>query len=85
VVLAHPEEVDPELISQHRLVHEVAEDLGVRKRVAIGAGGDIPESIEGEFKRGGHGMSSVGGARSTVAPGIHRRPHLRGVDVNHPH
>ena len=54
VVLAEPDEIDAELIGQHRLVDDIADHLGVRKRRAGGILGDVAELGVGERVLGGH-------------------------------
>ena len=50
VMLAKPDEVDADLVGEHRLLDHVADDLGVRQRLAVGSRRDVAESIESEFE-----------------------------------
>ncbi len=54
-MLADAKSVDAELIGQHRLIHHVADDLGVAQQGAIGAGSHIAESIETKLEICCHG------------------------------
>ena len=49
VVLADADEVDAELVGELGLGDDVAEDLGVRQRAAVGVEGDVAEGVEAEF------------------------------------
>jgi hypothetical protein len=55
VVLADAEEIDAELVGQHRLLDDVAQHLGVLQQHAVGAAGDVAEGIDAEFERSCHG------------------------------
>jgi hypothetical protein len=45
VMLAKADEVESELVCEHRLVDDVAEDLGVGKRLTVRVGGEIAEGV----------------------------------------
>ena len=51
MVLAEADEVDPDLIGQRALRHDVAQDLRVRQRPALAVNGDISECIKTQFDR----------------------------------
>ena len=59
VVLADAEEVDAQLVGQHGLVDDVADDLRLRQRAPVGVAGDVAERIEAEFERLCHGVLIV--------------------------
>ena len=44
-MLAKADEVESELVCEHRLVDDVAEDLGVGKRLTVRVGGEIAEGV----------------------------------------
>lgn len=52
VMLADTDEVDADLIGQHRLVDEIPNDFGGVQRRAIRSAGDVAESVETEFDNG---------------------------------
>ena len=51
MVFANAEGINADLVGEDALVNDVADDLRVGEGVVIGAGGDIAESIQSEFKR----------------------------------
>lgn len=54
VMLAEADEVEAELVGEHRLVDDVADHLCVRKHRAGGVPGDVAKSVQSEFERCGH-------------------------------
>ena len=52
VVFADAEEVEAEVVGQHRLVDHVADHLCLAQAVAVGVDGDVTEGVEAEFDRG---------------------------------
>ena len=48
-MLADAERVDADLVGQHALFDDVADDLGMRVRLPVRAGGDVAERIQTEF------------------------------------
>ena len=50
MVLADAEEVQADLVGQHTLLDDVADDLGVRRRGAVARRGDVSESVHPEFQ-----------------------------------
>ena len=50
MVLANAEGIHAECIGQHRLIDQVADDLGVGLQAAVAANGDIAERVESELK-----------------------------------
>ena len=67
-MFADAERLDAELIGEHRLVDDVANDLRVRDEAAVRRGGDVAERIEPEFKRLRHGSCRSSGARRRRSP-----------------
>ena len=63
VVLADAEEVDAELVGEHRLVDDIADDLGVRQQAPVRRVGDVAESVQPEFKLLCHAVSVRCGLR----------------------
>ena len=59
MVLADPEGIDAELVGQHALVDHVADDLGVRARLAIRADGDVAKGVQSEFEILCHSLSCL--------------------------
>src|SRR5882724_6823732 len=59
VVLAKADEIDAEVVGQHRLVHDVADHLRVRQQLTVSAGGDVAEGINSKFKLLWHHALSV--------------------------
>ena len=59
MVLADPEGIDAELVGQHALVDHVADDLGVRARLAVRADGDVAEGVQSEFEILWHSLSCL--------------------------
>ena len=57
MVLADPEGIDAELVGQRALVDHVADDLGVRARLAIRADGDVAKGVQSEFEILWHSLS----------------------------
>ena len=53
--LAHAEDVHAYRVGPLGLGDDVAQDLGVRQRPAVGADGHVAEGLEAELDRGGHG------------------------------
>lgn len=53
-MLAEPDEVEPELVGEHRLVDNVADHLRMREHAAGGILGDVAKGIQSEFERCGH-------------------------------
>ncbi len=51
VVLAHAEKVDAQPVGQHRLLDDVADDLGVRQQAAVGPAGHVAEGVQAKFQR----------------------------------
>ena len=49
-MFADAEKVDAEIISEHRLVDDMANDLGMRQWMAITSGRDISEGIKSKLK-----------------------------------
>ena len=49
VVLADADEVDADLVGQLGFGDDVAEDLGVRPRAAVGVEGDVAEGVEAQL------------------------------------
>jgi hypothetical protein len=49
VVLANAEEGEADLVGQHGLVDDVAQDLCLGERAAVGVGGDIAEGVQAEL------------------------------------
>jgi hypothetical protein len=43
VVLTEADEIDAQLIGEHGLVNDVADDLGLRKRATVGVAGDVAD------------------------------------------
>ncbi len=48
VVLAHAEEVEPDLVGQHALGDHVADHLRLREARAVGVDGDVAERVQAE-------------------------------------
>ncbi len=63
VVLADAEEVDADLVGEHRLVDDVADHLGVRQQAPVRRVGDVAESVQPEFKLLCHAVSVRCGLR----------------------
>ena len=61
MVFTKPEEVDPDLISEDRLLDHVANDLVLRLQRPGGIEGHISEGVEGEFK--GHPVAPLAMAK----------------------
>ncbi|MGY4489011.1 hypothetical protein ACVWWR_008202 [Bradyrhizobium sp. LM3.2] len=53
-MFAEADEVEAELVGQHRLVDDVADHLRVRKHRAGSVPGDVAKGIQSEFERCGH-------------------------------
>ncbi len=71
-MLADADEVDADLIGQHRLVDEIPNDFGGVQRRAIRSAGDVAESVEADFDNG----LLLGSLRPGLAPpftGFRRR------------
>lgn len=51
VVLADAEEIDAQLVGEHRFADHVPDDLRMRQGAAAGPGGDVAERVESEFER----------------------------------
>src|SRR5688572_28468227 len=62
VVLADADEVDAQLVGEHGLVDDVAKDLGVRKRAALGVDGDVAERVQPELDMWCHGNLQLNGS-----------------------
>ena len=45
-MLADAEEVDAQLVGEHRLLDDVADHLRMRQQVAVGPRGDVAERIQ---------------------------------------
>src|SRR5262249_50615596 len=71
VVLADPEEVHPGLLGEDALLHHVADRLGVRQRLAVGALGPGARGgqAQGGGPRGRGARASGGGASPAPTPG----------------
>ena len=54
MVLADAEGVEPELVGEHRLIDDVAQDAGVRLEAGDRIEGDVAEGVEPEGERGSH-------------------------------
>ena len=52
MVFADAEEVDADLVGEHAFGDDVADDLCVRQRLAVGADGDVAERVDAEFECG---------------------------------
>jgi hypothetical protein len=50
MVLAHAEEVDPGPVGEHRLVHDVADHLGLREQLAGRIDRHVPERVQAELE-----------------------------------
>ena len=85
VVFAHADEVQADLVGEHGLFDQVADDLRVRQRRARRVVGHVAEGIQSEFKNGSsHGSNYKGAAPMTAswpcrAPG-QRFTSLAGID-----
>ena len=58
-MFADPDEINPGLIGQNRLVQQIADHLRMAVQAATGAGGDIAKSIKTKFNRVGHRRGSL--------------------------
>ena len=59
MVLTDAEDVDADLVGEHGLLDDVADDLGVGQEVAVQVGLDVAEGVEAEFD--GAGVDGVHG------------------------
>ena len=74
VVLADAEEVDADLIGEHALLDDVADDLGLRQQLAVGVDGHVAERVQAEMEiafRHRH-LSQVAGHLREVPTGRQR-------------
>ena len=65
MVLADAEEVDAELVGQHRLLDDVADHLRLRQQRPVGVHGDVAERVQPELQFPCHALSNTV-ARATV-------------------
>ncbi len=56
-MLAHAEEVHAQPVGQHCLLDDVANDLGVRQRNAVGPAGHVAKGVQAKFQRLRHRIS----------------------------
>lgn len=68
-MLAEPDEVEAELVGQHRLVDDVADHLRMRKHAAYCVLGDVAKGIQSEFERCGHRSGLCGEDRPDLMDG----------------
>ena len=57
VMFTDADEIDPGLVSQHRLIQQIADHLCMAVQAATGAGSDIAKGIKSKLK--GHGKGPV--------------------------
>jgi hypothetical protein len=57
MVLAQADEVDAQLVRQHRFLDHVADHLGVRQQLAVRAGGHVAKAIQPHFEISYHAVS----------------------------
>jgi hypothetical protein len=51
MMLAKTDEIDSELIGEHRFGNDIADDLRVRERRPVRPSGDVAKRVQSELKR----------------------------------
>ena len=72
MVLADTEGIDAELVGQHAFFDHIADDLGVRARLAIRADGDVAKGVQSEFEILWHSLSCQLKSAARAGGGIGR-------------